>query len=77
MKLIAFKRDLKPENILYSNKNQDTILKIVDFGIAKTIQSNGKIKRNAGEVTYLENYFLRIPIDSLYGSRIIKRKLWG
>ena len=58
MKLIAFKRDLKPENILFSNKNQDTILKIVDFGVAKTIKSNGKITTNAGEVINLENHLL-------------------
>lgn len=29
-------RDLKPENLLYDTKGKDGILKIIDFGTAKT-----------------------------------------
>ena len=35
-------RDLKPENFLYSNKDEDSELKIIDFGLSK-ILNGGKM----------------------------------
>jgi calcium/calmodulin-dependent protein kinase I len=32
-------RDLKPENLLYLENNQDSILKITDFGLARFIEN--------------------------------------
>ena len=52
MEYTIYKRDLKPENILYSNKTQDNILKIVDFGIAKIIKPKKKIIAPTTEVIY-------------------------
>lgn len=33
-------RDLKPENLLYQSKDEDSLLKLVDFGFAKIDQGN-------------------------------------
>jgi len=30
-------RDLKPENLLFLNKNEDSPLKVIDFGLSKII----------------------------------------
>lgn len=35
-------RDLKPENFLYSNNDEDSDLKIIDFGLSK-ILAGGKL----------------------------------
>ena len=32
-------RDLKPENFLFENKEKDSDLKIIDFGLSKIIQT--------------------------------------
>ena len=55
-----YKRDLKPENILYSNKNQDNILKIIDFGIAKIIKPNNRIISPTSEVICCKITFLSL-----------------
>lgn len=33
-------RDLKPENILFKTKNNDSMLKIIDFGVSTFIGSD-------------------------------------
>ena len=37
-----FHRDLKPENFLYETKEDDSDIKIIDFGLSKILQSSGK-----------------------------------
>ena len=32
-------RDLKPENLLYEDNNEDSIIKVSDFGLSKVIDS--------------------------------------
>ena len=41
-------RDLKPENILYKSFEEDSLIKISDFGIAKYLISNQGIKMYTG-----------------------------
>ena len=33
-------RDLKPENLLYQSSNENSIIKISDFGLARFVQGN-------------------------------------
>ena len=35
-------RDLKPENILFLNNEDDTDIKIIDFGLSKKLKENNK-----------------------------------
>jgi len=35
-------RDIKPENLLCTNKNDDTDVKLADFGLAKQLEPNGR-----------------------------------
>ena len=35
-------RDLKPENILFSTNDDDTDIKIIDFGLSKKLKGNDK-----------------------------------
>jgi serine/threonine protein kinase len=35
-------RDLKPENILFSTNDDDTDIKIIDFGLSKKLKENTK-----------------------------------
>jgi calcium-dependent protein kinase len=43
-------RDLKPENLLFSNKNEDSPLKIIDFGLSQIYKDNGKMNSRVGTV---------------------------
>jgi calcium/calmodulin-dependent protein kinase I len=36
-------RDLKPENLMYKAKDDDSVIKITDFGLAKFKNDKGKI----------------------------------
>lgn len=35
-------RDIKPENLLFEDKSEDSLLKVIDFGISKLIDSQGR-----------------------------------
>jgi len=35
-------RDIKPENLIYDSKDENAILKVIDFGTAKSYNSNEK-----------------------------------
>jgi serine/threonine protein kinase len=45
-------RDLKPENILLTSRNSDVDIKIIDFGLAKKLGENGKLKTICGTPQY-------------------------
>lgn len=45
-------RDLKLENIMFANKN-DTLIKIVDFGIAGMAVNSNMDKLNIGTIRYM------------------------
>jgi len=46
-------RDLKPENFLYLNTNEDSPLKIIDFGLSKVYQANTAMTTRAGTPYYI------------------------
>ncbi|CAD8110398.1 unnamed protein product [Paramecium sonneborni] len=63
-------RDLKPENILFDQKGTEQNIKIIDFGTAKQILSNTKLKQMTGTP-----YFIAPEvIDQNYNS---KCDLWS
>lgn len=43
-------RDLKPENILYESDDEDSPLKIIDFGTSVIYNPNKKMEENVGTV---------------------------
>jgi len=47
--------DLKPENILLKSKEDDTQVKVADFGVAKTLGNNG-LKTFCGSPQYFGAY---------------------
>jgi calcium-dependent protein kinase len=49
-------RDLKPENLLFLNKNDDSPLKIIDFGLSQIYKDNGKMNSRVGTVKINNNY---------------------
>ena len=46
-------RDLKPENVLYSSKDQDRVIKLIDFGLSTYITSNHKLTTYTGTPCYM------------------------
>lgn len=46
-------RDLKPENILYQSPNDDSIIKIADFGLATMLKSNQLLTVACGTPGYV------------------------
>ena len=58
-------RDLKPENIVFENKNDIESLKIIDFGLTKTLASQEKTNEAIGTLTYLApEVFSHKPYDN-------------
>jgi len=45
-------RDIKPENIVLVHQNDDTIIKIIDFGFAKRVTSPNCLKTMCGTMDY-------------------------
>lgn len=45
-------RDLKLENLMFANKN-DTLIKVVDFGIAGMAVNSNMDKLNIGTIRYM------------------------
>lgn len=43
-------RDLKPENILFENRSEDSVLKIIDFGISTKFMNDTPLRRRYGTV---------------------------
>jgi len=52
-------RDLKPENILYSSPADDAIIKLADFGLARTLSSDGMMKTACGTPGYVAPEILK------------------
>lgn len=60
-------RDLKPENILLSEKSEQAIIKIADFGLAKAIGEAGMTETTCGTPGYVAPEVLR---KSSYGTAV-------
>lgn len=46
-------RDLKPENILLSTNDEDTLIKVTDFGLSKFFDAGSMLKTFCGTPTYV------------------------
>ena len=56
-------RDLKPENILMDNDSDDLIIKIIDWGCAKTLKKKEKLHEADGTSYYIAPEVLRGEYD--------------
>jgi serine/threonine protein kinase len=46
-------RDLKPENLLYQTENEDSLLKLADFGLAEITRPNEVLYSACGSPGYV------------------------
>ena len=46
-------RDLKPENIIFTHKDDETSLKIIDFGLSTIFEKNKKMTSSIGTIYYM------------------------
>jgi serine/threonine protein kinase len=46
-------RDLKPDNIMFTDSSQNSGIKIIDFGLTKTLAPNEKVSEGMGTITYV------------------------
>lgn len=46
-------RDLKPENIMLTDKSDNPVIKIIDFGLTRTLAPGEKIADGFGTITYV------------------------
>ena len=46
-------RDLKPENLVFSQKSLDSPLKIIDFGISKSLGTEKVLTETIGTLLYM------------------------
>lgn len=46
-------RDLKPENMLFSTRDENSPLKLIDFGTCKHFEKNGRINERVGSPYYI------------------------
>ncbi|CAN8278405.1 unnamed protein product [Cochlearia groenlandica] len=46
-------RDLKPENFLFTNKNEDAILKVIDFGLSDFVRFDQRLNDVVGSAYYV------------------------
>ncbi len=58
-------RDLKPENIIFSSKEDDAIVKVIDFGLS--VQIKKKLHETIGTVIFTLNLCLNC-LALLHGS---------
>lgn len=52
-------RDLKPENFLFSNKQEDSPLKVIDFGLGAKFEKGDKMATKAGTPYYVAPQVLK------------------
>ena len=63
-------RDLKPENLLLLSKEDDSSIKIADFGFAKIVEGRGSLMTQCGTPVSLIDFVL-------YCCRIFGCMQWG
>jgi calcium-dependent protein kinase len=56
-------RDLKPENIVFETKDQNSNIKIIDFGTSKKVKVNEKLKAKLGTAYYIAPEVLKNHYD--------------
>ena len=56
----------QPENVLLATEEQETLVKITDFGLAKIVEEDGLLKTLCGTPTYVAPEVLRRQPDANY-----------
>lgn len=52
-------RDIKPENFMFSSSAEDSVLKLIDFGVAKAVDSGESLSTRIGSPYYISPQTLR------------------
>ncbi|KPI94446.1 PREDICTED: ovarian-specific serine/threonine-protein kinase Lok-like [Papilio xuthus] len=60
-------RDLKPENVLLESKDEETLVKITDFGLSKFVGEDSFMKTMCGTPLYLAPEVLQANGQNCYG----------
>ncbi|KAJ2949058.1 hypothetical protein O0L34_g5998 [Tuta absoluta] len=63
-------RDLKPENVLLESKEEDSLVKITDFGLSKLVGEHTFMKTMCGTPLYLAPEVLRANGQRCYGHEV-------
>lgn len=63
-------RDLKPENVLLASKEDETVVKITDFGLSKFVGEDSFMKTMCGTPLYLAPEVLRANGQQCYGPEV-------
>nr|XP_021188313.2 ovarian-specific serine/threonine-protein kinase Lok [Helicoverpa armigera] len=63
-------RDLKPENVLLESQDDDTLVKITDFGLSKFVGEDSFMKTMCGTPLYLAPEVLRANGQRSYGPEV-------
>ncbi|CAG9102216.1 unnamed protein product [Plutella xylostella] len=63
-------RDLKPENVLLEGKEEETLVKITDFGLSKFVGEDSFMKTMCGTPLYLAPEVLRANGTRCYGPEV-------
>ncbi|CAH2096256.1 unnamed protein product [Euphydryas editha] len=63
-------RDLKPENVLLESKDEETLVKITDFGLSKFVGEDSFMKTMCGTPLYLAPEVLRANGLNSYGPEV-------
>ncbi|XP_072949165.1 ovarian-specific serine/threonine-protein kinase Lok [Epargyreus clarus] len=63
-------RDLKPENVLLESKDDETVVKITDFGLSKFVGEDSFMKTMCGTPLYLAPEVLKANGQSSYGPEV-------
>ncbi|CAG9561957.1 unnamed protein product [Danaus chrysippus] len=63
-------RDLKPENVLLESKEEETLVKITDFGLSKFVGEDSFMKTMCGTPLYLAPEVLRANGHNSYGPEV-------
>jgi len=46
-------RDIKPDNIMFTDNSENSGIKIIDFGLTKTLSPNEKVNEGMGTISYV------------------------
>ncbi len=59
-------RDLKPENLLYESKDNQSAIRVIDFGTSRTFDPKKKLRMKIGTVTlfliFLRNLLIYLAL---------------
>ncbi|XP_031624193.1 ovarian-specific serine/threonine-protein kinase Lok-like [Contarinia nasturtii] len=63
-------RDLKPDNILLASSEENTLLKISDFGLSKLVKNNSELRTLCGTPMYVAPEILETKGEGTYTEKV-------